>query len=76
MSFSVRVKDSLAGVKNDKAIQLSLDGEQLLFEYQPVKKKVIYQLDSPLESGSHTLVISATDQVGNMTTKEITFSVN
>jgi len=76
MSFSAKVKDSLAGVKDDKAIQLSLDGEQLLFEYQPVKKKVIYQLDSPLESGSHTLIIKVADQVGNMTTKEIAFSVN
>lgn len=76
MNFSLKVNDSLAGVKDDKAIQLSLDGEQLLFEYQPVKKKVLYELESPLESGSHTLLIKVTDQVGNMTTKEITFSVN
>lgn len=75
-TFSARVEDELAGIQNEGAITMILDGRSLLFEYLPIKKTVVYRLDEPLESGEHTLSITATDQVGNASTRTVEFSVN
>ena len=55
---------------------MTLIGESLYIEYHPIKKEVRYRLDSFLDAGQYQLVIAASDQVGNRSTKEITFSVN
>ena len=75
-TISGKVEDDLAGIGKDKDIQMTLDGESLYFEYHPIKKEVRYRLDGFLGAGQYQLVITATDQVGNRSTKEITFSVN
>ena len=55
---------------------MTLIGESLYIEYHPIKKEVRYRLDGFLGAGQYQLLITATDQVGNRSTKEITFSVN
>ena len=75
-TISGKVEDDLAGIGRDKDIQMILDGESLYFEYHPIKKEVRYRLNGLLDAGQYQLVITATDQVGNRATKEITFSVN
>ena len=75
-TISGKVEDDLAGIGKDKDIQMTLDGESLYFEYHSIKKEVRYRLDGFLGAGQYQLVITATDQVGNRSTKEITFSVN
>lgn len=75
-TLSAKIFDELAGINNEKSISMILDGKNLIFEYQPIKKNVRYILDTPLEKGEHSLVIEATDQVGNFTRKEVHFSVN
>ncbi|MFQ6673542.1 MAG: M23 family metallopeptidase, partial [Fidelibacterota bacterium] len=74
--LSATVKDGLAGIRNERSIRMSLDGKNLIFEYQPIMKTITYWLDEPLESGEHLLTITATDQVGNSASKEIRFGVN
>ncbi len=69
--------DDLAGIQaSPDNMFMMLDGELLLFDYQPIKKVISYRLDIPLDAGSHELIISVTDQVGNSTTRKINFSVN
>ena len=75
-TISGKVEDELAGIGKDKNIEMTLNGESLYIEYHPIKKEVRYRLDSFLDAGQYQLVIAATDQVGNRSTKEITFSVN
>lgn len=74
--LSAAVDDELAGIGGDRAIEMRLDDTPLLFEYQPVKKRVTYRLREPLPSGEHELVITATDQVGNSATQVARFSIN
>ncbi|MEE9166667.1 MAG: M23 family metallopeptidase [Candidatus Neomarinimicrobiota bacterium] len=73
---SARIEDKLAGIKGEGSIKMHLDGRRLLFEYMPVKKSVRYPLDEPLESGKHTLSVTAVDQVGNLSSKTVEFFVN
>jgi hypothetical protein len=69
------IKDELAGIEGDKAIKITLDDKKLLFEYHPIKKEVSFRLKTPLTSGDHLLVITAEDQVGNISSKEISFNI-
>ena len=74
-TLSASIKDDLAGVKNEQDIELLLDGEKLLCEYQPIKKYIRYILQEPLKKGEHKLIITVKDQVGNSANKEISFSI-
>jgi len=76
MLFSANVDDNLSGIGNDLAILLTLDGQNLIFEFLPVKKMIVYRLDESLDEGEHFLTISASDQVGNSITQTINFFVN
>ena len=75
-SISAIIDDALSGIRGDGAILLDLNGKNLIFEYQPVKKMIRYRLDEPLESGQYTLKISASDQVGNSISQTVNFFVN
>ena len=41
------------------------DGKPLIFEYNIHQKRVYYPFDDQFNSGSHTLHITAKDNVGN-----------
>ncbi|MFQ6615361.1 MAG: M23 family metallopeptidase [Fidelibacterota bacterium] len=73
--LSAVVDDELAGIGDDRAIEMTLDDTPVLFEYQPIKKSVTFRLDEPLVPGRHKLVITATDQVGNSSTEVAIFSI-
>lgn len=73
--LKAKVNDELAGIAGDQAITLQLDGKELLFEYHPIKKEISLRLRLPLESGDHLMVITAQDQVGNTSSKEVRFSI-
>lgn len=76
-TITVTIDDNLAGIAaSTDNLLLLLDGELLLFAYQPIKKIMSYCLGVPLDAGAHELVVSVTDQVGNATTKLIKFTVN
>ncbi|MFH1853181.1 MAG: hypothetical protein ABIA75_12640 [Candidatus Neomarinimicrobiota bacterium] len=72
-----RLDDDLSGIApSETTLLMVLDGRKLLFAYQPILKELSYTLDVPLDVGDHELIVSATDQVGNSTTRKISFSVD
>ena len=71
-----KIKDDLSGISGNRGIDISLNGEKLLFDYQPIKNEVRYKINGTLDSGSYSLKISARDQIGNKIEKTIEFSIN
>jgi len=69
------VEDRVAGIKDETAISLTLDGKTRIFEYNTYRKTVTYVLPTPLRRGEHEMVITATDQLGNTITRTITFFI-
>ena len=70
-----RIEDYLSGISGNKEIDISLNGEKLLFDYQPIKNEVRYKINGILDTGDYSLKISARDQIGNKTEKIIEFSI-
>lgn len=71
-----KIEDDLSGISGNKEIDISLNGEKLLFDYQPIKNEVRYKINGILDTGNYSLKISAKDQIGNKTEKIIEFSIN
>ncbi len=69
------IDDPVAGIKDETAISLTLDGVTRIFEYNTYRATVTYVLPKPMERGQHEVIITASDQVGNAVTKTVTFSV-
>lgn len=69
------VTDALAGIRDETAISLTLDGQARIFEYNTLREVVTYVLPAPLEPGDHELIVTATDQLGNTATKSVTFAI-
>jgi len=71
----LKVSDAMAGIADENAISVLLDGVPLIFEYNTYRETVSYELSGFLPPGEHQLQVSAIDQVGNRATKTITFMV-
>jgi len=69
------VRDDLAGLKNETAISMTIDGTARIFEYHTSREVVTYTLPRLLESGEHALVITAQDRVGNADTVRVNFTI-
>ncbi len=76
-TLRARFDDDLAGIEpSESAMFLMLDGQLLLFAYQPIIKEMSYSLDVPLDPGPHEIIYSATDRVGNSVVRQVNFTVN
>ncbi len=62
--FSFSVRDNLSGVDDDE-INVFLNGERIIPEYDPEKKIVFYIPLDPLPRGRYTAQIEVKDRVGN-----------
>ncbi len=62
------VGDNLSGIPDDLAIQVELDGQSLIVEYNAVKHKIYYAIPEKLKSGRHVLRIKACDRAQNIST--------
>jgi hypothetical protein len=62
--FSFSVRDNLSGVDDDE-INVFLNGERVIPEYDPEKKIVFYVPLDPLPRGRYTAQIEVKDRVGN-----------
>ena len=60
------IEDKLSGIKNENNINVYLNGEKLIVEYNTYRKVVHYNLKNKLEVGSHTIKIEVSDNVGNI----------
>lgn len=69
------VTDALAGIRDETAISMTLDGQPRIFEYNTLREVVTYVLPALLEPGDHELIVTATDQLGNTATKRVTFVI-
>ena len=62
--FSFSVRDNLSGVDEDE-INVTLNDERIIPEYDPEKKTVFYIPLDPLPRGRYTAMIEVKDRVGN-----------
>ncbi len=74
--ISVYVDDALSGIEaKESSFSLKLNDTVLYPAYQPIKKKVSYNLDKQLNRGSYTIHFNVKDRMGNKSDKTIYFSV-
>jgi hypothetical protein len=63
--ISARISDDLSGIGNDQDIEVYLDGEWQIPEYDPGKFILISKPLKVLSPGWHKLVVKARDRMGN-----------
>ena len=73
VNISARVTDDLSGIGSDQDIQVYLDGEWQIPEYDPEKCILISRPQKPISPGWHKLAIRAKDRMGNQKTIRIRF---
>jgi hypothetical protein len=59
------VGDDLSGIGSDLDIQVTIDGEWMIPEYDPETNVLITRPIFPLSYGKHELLISVKDRAGN-----------
>ena len=74
--ISIYVDDFLSGIEaKETSFSLKLNDNVLYPAYQPIKKRVSYNLDKQLNRGSYSMSFKVKDRVGNETSKIVYFSV-
>ncbi len=63
--ISVHVHDQMSGIASENDIVLRLDGQKLIAEYDPERRRVLYQVVEPLAPGRHELSVWAQDRCKN-----------
>jgi hypothetical protein len=71
----IRLEDLQSGIGEEDNIQLFMDGQFILPEWDPEKNVVVSHLDEPLTPGRHTFTVSVRDRSGNIRRKAINFTV-
>ena len=64
-TFSFNVTDSFAGIDGEIDIEIMLNQNKLIFEYNSYQNKITYNFPENLNSGTHYFSINATDKLGN-----------
>ncbi len=59
------IKDELSGIKDENSIEVLLDGEKVIIEYNTYRGIVFYELKEPLEIGTHTIEVTIKDNCDN-----------
>lgn len=72
--LAVQVEDELAGLDLNRC-RLEVDGETVIWVYDPDRNTISYRPWSELPSGHHTWSVVAVDEVGNETRMEHSFRV-
>ena len=70
-----QVYDDLADIEDETAITLTIDKIPRIFEYNTFRDAVSYYLPGPLEPGTHEMIITAEDRLGNRTESRATFTI-
>ena len=73
--FIVEVNDSTSGFESEQAIELRLDNQLLIAEYDPERESVQYKPKGELVPGVHKLTVRAEDRCGNVAKREAEFTV-
>jgi len=73
--ISIQVDDYLSGIEsNESSFDLKINEVIVYPAYQPIKKIISYNLDQPLNAGSHKIHFKVRDKMGNESEKTIYFS--
>ena len=67
--------DSLSGIGTDRNIEVLLDGQFIIPEWDPERNIVIGRADFKAKPGNHSLEIRVSDRAGNMTEKHVLFKI-
>ena len=59
------IKDELSGIKDENSIEVLLDGEKVIIEYNTYRNIIFYELKEPLEIGTHTIEVTIKDNCDN-----------
>ncbi|MFH1861298.1 MAG: M23 family metallopeptidase [bacterium] len=73
-TFSLSVSDNLSGF-DDRTVDLTVDGEFVLMEYDSEARKLFGKPERPLANGEHVVVVKLGDFCGNETSLRRTFRV-
>jgi len=73
--ISARVSDDLSGIGSDQDIEVYLDGDWQIPEYDPEKLILICKPLKTLSQGWHKVVIKAKDRMGNKKTVKSRFKI-
>lgn len=73
--ISVGANDSTSGFESEESIELRLDGQKLIAEYDPERDVVQYRPKRDLAPGVHKLTARAEDRCGNVARQEVEFTV-
>jgi hypothetical protein len=71
----VEVKDVTSGFASEQSIELRLDGQLLIAEYDPERDVVQYKPKRELSPGVHKLAVRAEDRCANVARREAEFTV-
>lgn len=69
------VSDDISGIESDDQVEIELDGQWLIPEYDPETEILKTTPRSPLDDGKHELKIFVTDKLGNSQTVVSEFTV-
>ncbi len=69
------VEDKGSGIKGSDSIAMSIDGIPIYPEYDFEGNTVKYRVHNPQKSGTHTVTVTVTDQVGNARTRKWNFNI-
>ena len=73
----ISVDDNLSGIEaKETSFSLKLNDNVLYPAYQPIEKKVSYNLDKQLNRGSYSISFAVKDRMNNEARKTIYFSIN
>lgn len=74
--FTIKINDTLSGFDPiEDSFDLKLDNTPLIYAFQPKTKVISYELERPLQIGTHTIQFKVRDRAGNETSKNIEFKV-
>ncbi|MDL1878888.1 M23 family metallopeptidase [Cytophagia bacterium CHB2] len=73
--FIVTVDDSVSGFESERSLEMRLNGNKVIAEYDPEVKLLTYRPKANLTPGNYILAAQARDRCDNVTRREIKFTV-
>jgi hypothetical protein len=74
-TLAAEIRDEGTGIGREEDIEVRLDGNPMIFEFDPEEDRVFVQLKDPLEEGLHRFTVSVKDMCGNLSQASGEFTV-
>jgi len=73
--IKIYLKDDLSGIKDDTALELFVDQQKVILEFNGASDYVRYRLKKALEKGTHEILLRAMDRCYNKLEYRIKFTI-